>query len=197
MPCWKTEIVTIPGQTVIVRDDLYTPAGFPGTDEPYFRMIHHLDRIPDCRLPAGFIFIRPGAEELARHIAVCYQRECASAAEILGYMEHPVYDPNLWIAVVDTRNQRIVASGIAEFDRRVREGILEWIQVSPEYRHRGLGRLVVCELLRRLAGKASFVTVSGRLRNPDNPLALYESCGFTGTVIWHVITAETKAEDPA
>ena len=74
-------------------------------------------------------------------------------------------------------------------DRRIGEGILEWVQVSPTYRRKGLGRFVVCELLRRLRNEgASFATVSGRTQNKDRPLLLYLSCGFTDPVIWHVIT---------
>ena len=32
--------------------------------------------------------------------------------------------------------QKTVATGIAELDTRIGEGILEWIQVSPKYRRR-------------------------------------------------------------
>ncbi len=57
------------------------------------------------------------------------------------------------------RTEKTAATGIAEFDVRIGEGILEWIQVSPEYRNRGLGAFVVNELLYRMQGKAGFVTV--------------------------------------
>ena len=193
LPYWKTETIAVPEYLTIVRDDLYTTGKYPGTDEPYFRMIHRLKHIPACPLPAGFEFVRPTAEDLADHIAACYQSERVSAQELRAYIRHPVFDPDLRIAVRDTEQKTIVASGIAEFDRRIGEGILDWIQVSPAYRRRGLGRLIVCELLRRLESNAVFVTVSGKLRNPDNPRALYEACGFTGTVIWHVVTSRMKA----
>ena len=88
---------------------------------------------------------------------------------------------------MDTTNGRVVASGIAEVDPGIREGTLEWIQVSPDYRRKGLGRYIVNGLLQRLYGKADFVTVSGKLNNPGNPLALYCSCGFTDCVVWHIV----------
>ena len=110
--------------------------------------------------------------------------------ELRSYMNHPVYVPKLWIAVRELENGTIAASGIAEYDRRIGEGILEWIQVSPEYRRRGLGKYIVKELLYRMKGKADFVTVSGKVKNKTNPLALYEHCGFSEKVIWHVLSKQ-------
>ncbi len=39
-------------------------------------------------------------------------------------------------------------------------------------------------------GKADFVTVSGKVNNKTNPLALYERCGFSEKVIWHVLSKQ-------
>ena len=96
----------------------------------------------------------------------------------------------LWLAVKDNLTEITVATGIAELDIRIGEGILEWIQVSPEYRHMELGTFVVNELLRRMKGNADFVTVSGKVNNKTNPLALYERCGFSEKVIWHVLSKQ-------
>ena len=189
LPWWKTESVPIPEHMSVVRDDLFSPERFSGRDDPYFRVIHHLDRIAEPGLPAGFRPDTASMDEFADHIRGCYPDMEMSGPELQGYMNHPVYVPSLWIAVREQKSGTIAASGIAEYDRRIGEGILEWIQVSPTYRRKGLGRFVVCELLRRLQGEgASFATVSGRMRNPDRPLLLYRSCGFADPVIWHVIT---------
>lgn len=32
-------------------------------------------------------------------------------------------------------NQQIIATGIAEFDANIKEGIIEWVQVLSEYRN--------------------------------------------------------------
>ena len=195
LPFWKTERVTVPENITILREDRFDASECRGTDEPYFRMIHRLDGIEKPELPEPFRIIPCDADGFARHIRECYTEECITADELRAYARQPVYDADLRIAVADTTNGRIAASGIADADTRIGEGILEWIQVSPDYRHRGLGKYIVRELLYRMKGKADFATVSGRVNNPDNPFALYRSCGFTDPVIWHIIRDNNAKEN--
>ena len=187
LPFWKTEQLTFPQGVSVIRDDLYAAEQHGGTEEPYFKMIHRLEKIRTPELPAPFRTVACGPEGFADHIRECYTGEGITADELRACARRPVYTPDLWIAVEDETNGRIAASGIADLDARTGEGILEWIQVSPDYRRRGLGRFTVLELLRRMRGRAAFATVSGRVNNPDNPYALYRGCGFTDPVIWHVI----------
>ena len=188
LPFWKTEQLEIPAHISVIRDDRFDAALYGGTDEPYFKLVHTLERLERPPLAGLFEAVRCDAVDYARHIDECYAAEGISCDGLAACQKRPVYDPDLWIAVRDPADGRIVASGIADLDRRIGEGILEWIQVSPDYRRRGLGRYTVCELLRRMRGKARFVTVSGRMNNPCNPLKLYLSCGFVNPVIWHVVT---------
>ena len=99
--------------------------------------------------------------------------------------------PDLWIGLKENGSGILAASGIAEFDPGIKEGILDWIQVSPEFRRQRLGCFVVMELLLRLKKRADFVTVSGRMHNPTNPYALYLNCGFENPVVWHVIRRQS------
>lgn len=186
LPFRKTEEIRIPAGMSVVREDQFDAARCTGTDEPYFKLIHPLKEIRQAELPPAFRPVPCSTAEFARHIGECYTDEGVTAEELEQYRQRPVYDPELWIAVGDAEG-RIAASGIAELDTRIGEGSLEWIQVSPEYRRKGLGRYIVCELLHRLKGKAEFVTVSGRVNNEENPMALYLACGFRHPVIWHVI----------
>ncbi|MDP4114428.1 MAG: GNAT family N-acetyltransferase, partial [Bacillota bacterium] len=98
-----------------------------------------------------------------------------------------VFDKNLWVFIFDADKQKPVALGIAELDRNVHEGALEWIQVLPEYRNCRLGQAVVNRLLLNMIDKADFVTVSGQVDNKTNPEKLYRRCGFQGNDIWHVL----------
>ena len=190
LPYWKTQSVTVPGNIRIVRDDLFDQARYKGRDEPYFKLIHDLKTIKEPVLPEGYEIVQCGMEAFANQIRACYPQIHLLPRDLLAYMEHPVYRPDLWLAVKDTESDVIAATGIAELDTHIGEGILEWIQVLPAYRRKGLGSFAVCELLKRMSGQASFATVSGQMNNASNPLALYESCGFTSPVIWHVLTVE-------
>lgn len=92
-----------------------------------------------------------------------------------------------WQLRITKQTDEVVATGIAELDKEVGEGVLEWIQVSEQYRGYGLGKYVVLELLWRMKENATFATVSGQCNNPTNPEALYRKCGFTGSDVWHVL----------
>ena len=188
LPFWKAESVTVPPCLSILRDDEFSALSPQGKDEPYFKLIHHLKAIPSPALPEGFAIVPCDIPGFARHINSCYQEEGVSPEELAAYLSHPVYAPDLWLALAETDSGRIAATGIGEMDERIGEGVLEWIQVSPEYRRRGLGAFLVCELLRRMRGRARFITVSGRVNSESRPLALYRSCGFENPVIWHVVT---------
>lgn len=186
LPFWKTERTVLPENIAVIRDDDFFGAG-AGTDEPYFKMIHHFENVSRPVLPEGYELTAAGPEELAAHINECYEKEGVTAGELASYRTGTSYDESLWIAVREQATGRIIASGIGGFDPRIGEGFLDWIQVSPDKRRQGLGRIIVCELLARLSEKADFVTVSGRLNDPGDPFALYLACGFVHPVIWHVV----------
>lgn len=188
LPFWKTLQVQIPEGISIFRNDEYTKESVVGVDEPYFKLIHYLKEVDVPSLPPDYVLTNATEEEFVAHIKECYQMEGISISEIIAYKERPVYDPNLWIAIREQKTGKIVASGIGERDKHIGEGTLEWIQVSLAYRHKGLGKYVVSELLARLRDRAEFVTVSGKVNNPSNPYELYITCGFSNPVIWHIVS---------
>lgn len=157
------------------------------SDEVYFKLVHYLDGIGEQVSSSIFQFVKASTEEFVNHINSCYEEEGVTISELESYKSRPVYDDNLWICLYDKNNNAIAATGIAEFDNEIKEGSLDWIQVSEEYRGQGLGKIIVYELLRRLKNKASFVTVSGREDNKFKPEKLYESCGFESKVLWHIL----------
>ncbi len=186
---WKTSTVQVPENMLIVSDSAFDESYLQTyDDDPYGKLMHDMRAIGADTLPPDMRFASCSVEEYAAHINSCYMQEGVSAEELLSYRHRPVYDADLWLCVYDTANRQIAATGIAELDKDIREGILDWIQISPAYRGKGLGKVLVNEMLRRMRSKADFVTVSGRLNNPTNPVKLYKACGFGHMHIWHVLT---------
>lgn len=186
---WKTNTFEIPADMLVVSDDDFSETLLNGyTDDPYFKLLHDLRQIDSVELPEGFVLTQGSTQEFADHINACYEREGVTEEELGQYKTRSVYDADLWICIRETPGMNVVASGIAELDRDMREGSLEWIQVSERYRRLGHGKCIVNALLSRLKDNADFVTVSGRVNNETQPERLYEQCGFSNKVIWHILT---------
>ena len=187
LPFWKTNSFSLPKSVTVLREDAFTSVEEGYTDTVYFKMLHGLKGLTRLSVPEGYSLVSIRMEDFAAHISACYDEEGISPAALEQYRERDVYRADLWIALRDDRSGEISATGIAELDASIGEGVLEWIQVSPGHRRRGLGSFLVNELLFRMQGAADFVTVSGRMDNPTNPYALYQSCGFDHAVLWHVL----------
>jgi GNAT superfamily N-acetyltransferase len=172
-------------------------ASFPVSDfavrTPYFRLIRSADEIePSMSLPDGFAFVDVNvfqeAEAVASLIGQCYPDLHPEVETVKGWFEHPTFDSSLWIWVLDTAKGIPVGLGIAELDKTIQEGSLEWIQVLPAYHGRGLGKNIVQKLLSRLEKQVRVTTVSGQVDNLTRPEALYRSCGFTGNDVWWLLS---------
>ena len=152
----------------------------------YFKLVHYLDNIEDVKLDDNYIFIDATLEEFSDHINSCYDDININVEVLKEYQNSIVYDKDLWIAIKDVNNNKIIGTIIASFDKDIKEAYIEWLQISKEYRCLGLGFVLVNELLRRLKNKAKFVTVSGDANNPYHPLSLYQRCGFGEITIFKI-----------
>lgn len=188
IPYWKAKTMSIPKEMKIIHNDDFSEAEYQQfDDEPYFRLIHSLQELSAPLIPEGFLLCDGTLMDYADHINKCYDNICISELELRSYTTRPVYSAKLWLAIKDKCNEEIVATGIAELDREIGEGILEWIQVSKDYRGCGLGSYIVSELLWRMKDIAKFATVSGQCNNPTNPEGLYRKCVFIGNDVWHIL----------
>lgn len=188
LPFWKSQQIVVPDSMAIVHGDNFKYCYLDNyDDEEYFRLKHNLKEVQEPVLPIGFQLCDAKPADYVKHINRCYKGSNLSADELESYRKRRVYSQELWIAVKDCQTKQIIGTGIAEFDVEIGEGILEWIQVSEEYRGKGIGTYIVNELLQRMKDKALFVTVSGQVNNPTNPEALYRKCGFEGNDVWHIM----------
>lgn len=154
--------------------------------DKFFRMIHQLDKRYEKSSKVLEIDIEKDIEVIVKHINQCYHHENikVSVKDIERWKSTSVFYPKAWIKIEE--NQKIIASGIADFDEDLKEGVIEWIQVEPEYQGLGYGREILESLIAILQEKADFITVSGHLENKKNPKALYEKLGFRGNDVWQI-----------
>ena len=135
IPYWKAKSITIPEGMVILHHDEYDESKYHKyTDEPYFRLIHDLQNLSAPMLPQGYSLFEATLSDFVAHINSCYESMGISDSELKTYAARPVYDASLWISVRDDQIGKIIATGIAELDREIGEGVLEWIQVSKDAR---------------------------------------------------------------
>ena len=191
IPHWKNKYICIPGNMRIVHDTDYIEEDYRDYhDEPYFRLYHALVGIQTITLD-DISIVTAKQDDIPLFVDVInqsYTDMSVTFEQLKGYTQTEVFCPELWIYAVDNVTSCIVGCGIADFDKEVHEGILEWIQVMPAYRGKGIGQLIVNELLKRMTGIADFATVSGKVNNPTSPEMLYRKCGFVGKDIWHILT---------
>ncbi|MFA5560927.1 MAG: GNAT family N-acetyltransferase [Acholeplasmataceae bacterium] len=193
IPYWKSKIMLTPNKIKIYHENdfSYNSNDFIRIDK-YFRLIHTLKNTPNKQADIIDIDLQNDLDEIVQMINLSYVNEDISVSikDVHKWLNNPTFNNSLWIKII--LNQKMIASGIAEYDPNTEEGIIEWIQVLPEYQGKGFGRKIVKELLYRLSKLAKFVTVSGRLGNISNPLKLYQDCGFTGNDIWYI--CQTKED---
>lgn len=188
IPYWKWKTISIPDSMKIVHDREYGSLG-GYADEPYFRLYHTLENIASVHLEQ-FTVRTAKTEDISQITEIInrsYSDIIVTREQLYCLTTTKVYDENLWIIAVECATGKPAGCAIADLDTEAGEGILEWIQVLPEYRRKGVGRLLVTQLLQRMRGQAAFATVSGRCENTTKPELLYRACGFRGNDIWHIL----------
>lgn len=188
LPYWKLRAGAYPeGVSVLHSREMELRGLSPAGAELYFRLIHRLRQVPRAEVPDGYrlatLHMADYAQDLAVMLKASYPDMQIDRNEVLAWTRRPVYAPELWLGLRDAVSGLLVASGIAEYDAEAREGVLDWVQVLPQARGRGLGKATVILLLNQLEGRADFVTVSGRLPEAE---AVYRACGFEGKDRWYV-----------
>ncbi len=173
--------------------DSPTVAGFSQTRQPYFRLLQDHTQLPQMSLPDGFCFeqIRLDVEQERLLAMIAHSESDFRPANdrVERWQQQPVFEPELWFWVKDTRIGMPVGAAIGIIDPTVGEAVLEWVQVIPAYQKRGLGRALVNELLRRSAQRARFTTVTGAFPfyERSDPGAFFRESGFAGNDVWWLL----------
>lgn len=190
IPYWKNKSIEIPQNMRIVHEKDFSKSEYREyKDEPYFRLYHPLEEIKTV-VYDDIVIVTAKQEDIPCFVDVInqsYTDLSVTYEQLMGYTQTEVYHPELWIMAVNKEDSSVVGCGIADVDRELKEGILEWIQVVPAYRGKKIGQLIVNELLKRMSDVADFATVSGKVNNQTSPELLYRKCGFIGDDVWHIL----------
>ena len=148
IPYWKATDIIIPDNVKIIHNKNFDETLLEKySDKQYFRLIHRLNYVPDFS-NNDFTYKMLSKEktnEIADMINASYSHTdvFVSADYIKGLTEAKVYFPELWIGAFD--NSRLVGSIICDLDTKIGEGIIEWLQILPEYREKGIASVLVCK----------------------------------------------------
>lgn len=191
IPYWKQKNLVVPANMLIVHNDEYSAQKYKNYyDEPYFRLYHNLKNV-NSEIPNNVEFIKEAHELIDDFVSLIndsYTDISVSRKQLESYQKTPVYYKSLWVLLREKQTNKIIGSGIGDFDTETGELILEWIQVLPNYRKCGYGQIIVNHMLAKMQNVAQFATVSGKVNNPTNPEKLYRKCGFIGNDIWHILS---------
>lgn len=191
IPYWKAEKMSVPDNIKIVHEKDFDKSLLNDyNDKKYFRLFHNLNNIPafsNNNYSYGIIS-KSKINELVKMINASYTHTdvFVSADYINGLTETRVYCSELWIGAFD--NGKIIGSIICDLDTEIGEGIIEWLQVLPEYRGKSIASVLICKALNIMKHTAEFATVSGDCDNSTNPEGVYRKCGFEGNDIWHIMS---------
>lgn len=193
IPWWKHIRMTLPPHITILHHREYAPEAASGCREQvYFRLSRDLRNIPQFSA-AGFRiepFSPDDAALTAAIINTSYKDIQITESQVLAMQNSPAFCPGLWILAREDGSGKAAGCAMGEYDPESGEMSIEWVQVLPAFRRKGIGRALVSELLRRAPAEARFVTVSGQAENPENPEGLYRRCGFSGMDYWHILRKE-------
>jgi hypothetical protein len=133
IPYWKHLLFKQPSNIDIFHESDYREDNLYNHVEKYFRLIHYLESSVKPHQSISEINIAQDRKDLILQInhSNINEKITISKDDIERWMKHPTYDKSLWVKVVIERH--FIASGIAEFDENTKEGIIEWVQVLPEY----------------------------------------------------------------
>ncbi len=130
----------------------------------------------------GFDFAREQEyEDLARLIRETESRMSLPAAAVRSWRDGPAFDPALWLWVRERATGIPVAVGVANYYAPVRETDLDWIYVLPAHQGRGVGRMLIAELIARSRERSDTIRVSGQADG------FYMKCGFRPASRWLIV----------
>ncbi len=101
--------------------------------------------------------------------------------EIKSWTKDMAFDPCLWFWITEKKTNDRAALAISTYQAKTKETYLDWIQVSPKYHKKGLGKVLVYETIKRAFSKSNIIRVTGIADD------FYKKCGFINIEKWYFI----------
>ena len=188
IPYWKYKTLDIPSSVTIIHERDWKNQSH--NYQRFFRVKHNLDNLPIVDFDFELLNIDNQAEELAAMVNSCYKDEGITLNEqdILSWRNHKTFREYLCVYIKDN-NGLMIASGIAEFDQECKEGTIEWVQVLPEYRRKGIASAITSRLAVEIMNRGKipfYCTAWSNIRSVRNAV----KSGFIPA--WAEMTIKTK-----
>ena len=87
------------------------------------------------------------------------------------YESFSVFDPSLWFFVRDKEIKKLIGIALSTYQKSIKQTVLDWIFILPEFHGAGAGRFMIQEIIRRSLGRSDSIIVGGLV-------AFYKKCGF-------------------
>ena len=107
---------------------------------------------------------------------------CGAELNIASFIKKPYYNEKLCAAVHEKATGECVCAGLGGIDTELKEAWFEALLIPDGHIGGSASRLLINELLRRMAPMAEFVTANAPCGS--NLERLLRKCGFTGGDIW-------------
>lgn len=165
----------------------------------YYRSCFRDPRPPEVNLPRDFSFVSLDPERDAGrvtdiiHRAYPSLRRLVTAEQLQAMAKLAFYQPEHWFFLRHDGSGETVGVALGGFCSEMEEGFIDWVEVVPRFRGRGLGRCLILESIRHLCGSSRFITWTGSLDAPFVVGDLYKHCGFTRTRQWTVLGEGTRS----
>ena len=156
--------------------------------DAFMRMLHVGGDLPLRAAVPGYTVREVDVAEELPLVATLLRASSGVAArgmdDVLAWARRSVFNPHAWLWAVDRTTKRPVGLAIADVDSETQEASLVCLEVLPDHRDRGVGTMLLQELIGRLERMAAFTTATLPLRSGTHPDHLFSACGFSGHAIW-------------
>lgn len=211
IPYWKHKQTSVREDMVIVSDEKFNEVLYREfIDTKYYRLEHDLLNLKLGKIGSHYSFSTYKTNDtfnIYNLIKECYKEDELQFEKIERLVKDETFNNLLCVflycdkyymieknivninKIGPRKEKKLKPIGMimANFDEETKEASIEYLCIIEKYRKKGLGKLLIQEILLRISNIAEFATVTYPIESEYNLDNLFRSCGFTGDAVWHVL----------